>query len=381
MKSMQFSTIPGLDETKQKLLNSVKNNHLAHALLFHGPEGAATLPMALGLATYLYCEQPAEYDSCGTCASCQRMAKLILPDMNFAFPRIKRTKEEEQDDKIDDMAGWRTFATSHPYGNIHDYIMHNSMQKKQLNIAKEAARQIIQTLSLKSFEGGFKTMMIWGVEYLHPAAANALLKIIEEPPEKTLFLLVTTYPEKLLTTILSRTQKVFIRGFSDQEIALHLRSDFGMEPEKANELAILSDGSMREAYRLRDKAEDQQVMAIRDWFLKCSARKLDQIFDLVNDLSKLDIESQKSLLMTGTFVLREILLKNLSVESLLRTQDREREFIEKISGHVLTEEDVQVIYEKFNESYYHLERNVNAKMVFSVLLLDILRRMSKKKDG
>lgn len=378
---MRFSTIPGLEETKQKLVNSVKNNHLAHALLFHGPEGSATLPMALGLAAYLYCEKPEEYDSCGTCASCQRMAKLILPDLNFAFPQIKRTKEEEKDEKIDDLAGWRQFATNHPYGNIHDYILHNSMQKKQLNISKDTARQIIQTLSLKSFEGGFKTMMIWGAEYLNSAAANALLKIIEEPPEKTLFLMITSDPERLLTTILSRTQKIFVRGFSDREISLHMQETFEMDPENANELAILSDGSMREAYRLRDEVKDKQVMAIRDWFLKCATKKLDEIFDLANDLAKSDIESQKSHLLTGMFVLREIMLKNLSLESLLRTQNEERIFVDKISVRVLTEDDVNLVYGKFNEAYYHLERNVNARMVFTVLFMDILKLMDKKSNG
>lgn len=378
---MRFSTIPGLEETKQKLVNSVKNNHLAHALLFHGPEGSPTLPMALGLASYMYCENPEEFDSCGLCSSCQRMAKLILPDLNFAFPQITRTKEELKDDKIDDLAGWRKFATLHPYGNIHDYIVHNSMQKKQLNISKDAARQIIQTLSLKSFEGGFKTMMIWGVEYMNAAAANALLKIIEEPPEKTLFLLITSDPEKLLTTILSRTQKVFVRGFTDQEISQHMQQTFQMDPEKANELAVLSDGSMREAYKLQDEVEDKQVLTIRDWFRKCATRDLKGVFDLVNDLSKSDIETQKSLLLTGMFVLREILLKNLSLESLLRTQDEERDFIDKISGTVLSEEDVSVIYEKFNEAFYHLERNINAKMVFTVLLMDILKLIWRKRNG
>ncbi len=374
---MRFSSIPGLQETKLKLVNSVKNNHLAHALLFHGPEGSASLAMALGLTSYLYCENPQGDDACGVCASCQRMKKLILPDLNFAFPQIVRTKEELKDG-VDDLGNFRKFVIEQPYGNIHDYILSMKMQKKQLNISKEAARNIIQTLSLKSFEGGFKTMLIWGVEYLHPSAANALLKIIEEPPEKTLFILITHDHEKLLTTILSRTQKVFVRGFTDEEIQSHLESEHQIDSDKAKEIAILSYGSMREAYRLRDEVRDNQVMLIREWLRSCVTFNTDKIFENVNEFSKTDIEGQKSLMLTGLFILREVLLQKNSLEELLRTQNEERDFIEKLSANTLNENDVNFMYEKFNEAYYHLERNINAKFVLTSLLMDILGLMRRK---
>ncbi len=376
---MRFSSIPGLEETKKKLVNSVKNNHLAHALLFHGPEGSASLPMAMGLLSYLYCENPGEEDSCGVCPTCQRLDKLILPDVNFAFPQIVRSKEELKDEKLDDMANWRKFVLEQPYGNVHDYILAMRMQKKQLNISKDVARQIIQTLSLKSFEGGFKTMLIWGAEYLNPASANALLKIIEEPPEKTLFFLITSDPEKLLTTILSRTQKVFVRGFTDDEVQAHLQEKFEILEAKANELAVLADGSLREAYRLKDEVKDKQVMLIRQWFLSCVRRQTDQIFDFVTEFSRTDVEAQKSLLLTGLYVMREVMLKNLGMDELLRTQNEERTFVEKISENTFNEEDVSVIYEKFNDAYYHLERNINAKFVLTSLLMDILKIVDIKK--
>ena len=177
---MQFAAIPGLPETKEKLLNAVKLNHLAHALLFHGPEGSANLTLALALASYLYCEAKTETDSCGTCGSCQRMNKLILPDLNFAFPVVASSKEEDgdedgKDEKTDLLGNWRKFVLGQPYGNIHDFIYFNGFEKKQLNITKAAARKMIQTLSLMSFEGGYKIMLIWAPEYLHPSAANALL--------------------------------------------------------------------------------------------------------------------------------------------------------------------------------------------------------------
>ena len=379
---MQFAAIPGLPETKEKLLNAVKLNHLAHALLFHGPEGSANLTLALALASYLYCEQKSDTDSCGTCGSCQRMSKLILPDLNFAFPVVASSKEEDgeeegNDGKSDPLGNWRKFVLGQPYGNVHDFIYFNGFEKKQLNITKAAARKMIQTLSLMSFEGGYKIMLIWAPEYLHPSAANSLLKIIEEPPAKTLFLLVTSQADQLLTTILSRTQKILVRAFSDEEVSSHLVETGRCEAKAAAQIAMLADGNMRTAFQLIDQVEDQTVRQLRDWFRLCATKNLKEIFQLSEDFHKADKESQKSLMLAGLNVTREILLKNLDLDHLLRTTDEDRTFINNISKKMLTEEHAVQLYETFNAAHYHLERNGNAKMIFTDLSMEILLMMSK----
>ena len=379
---MQFAAIPGLPETKEKLLNAVKLNHLAHALVFHGPEGSANLTLALALASYLYCEQKSDTDSCGTCGSCQRMNKLILPDLNFAFPVVASSKEEDgeeegNDGKSDLLGNWRKFVLVQPYGNVHDFIYFNGFEKKQLNITKAAARKMIQTLSLMSFEGGYKIMLIWAPEYLHPSAANSLLKIIEEPPAKTLFLLVTSQADQLLTTILSRTQKILVRAFSDQEVSSHLVETGRCEAKAAAQIAMLADGNMRTAFQLIDQVEDQTVRQLRDWFRLCATKNLKEIFQLSEDFHKADKESQKSLMLAGLNVTREILLKNLDLDHLLRTTDDDRTFINNISKKMLTEEHAVQLYETFNAAHYHLERNGNAKMIFTDLSMEILLMMSK----
>ena len=379
---MQFAAIPGLPETKEKLLNAVKLNHLAHALLFHGPEGSANLTLALALASYLYCEQKSETDSCGTCGSCQRMNKLILPDLNFAFPVVASSKEDdgdddEKDEKTDLLGNWRKFVLGQPYGNVHDFIYFNGFEKKQLNITKAAARKMIQTLSLMSFEGGYKIMLIWAPEYLHPSAANALLKIIEEPPAKTIFLLVTSQADQLLTTILSRTQKILVRAFSDEEVSSHLLETGKCEAKAAAQIAMLADGNLREAYLLIDQVEDQTVRQLRDWFRLCATKNLKELFLLSEDFHKADKESQKSLMLAGLNVTREILLKNLDLDHLLRTSDEDRTFINNISKKMLTEEHAEKLYQNFNAAHYHLERNGNAKMIFTDLSMEILLMMSK----
>ena len=379
---MQFAAIPGLPETKEKRLNAVKLNHLAHALLFHGPEGSANLTLALALASYLYCEQKSDTDSCGTCGSCQRMSKLILPDLNFAFPVVASSKEEDGDEegndgKSDLLGNWRKFVLGQPYGNVHDFIYFNGFEKKQLNITKAAARKMIQTLSLMSFEGGYKIMLIWAPEYLHPSAANSLLKIIEEPPAKTLFLLVTSQADQLLTTILSRTQKILVRAFSDEEVSSHLVETGRCEAKAAAQIAMLADGNMRTAFQLIDQVEDQTVRQLRDWFRLCATKNLKEIFQLSEDFHKADKESQKSLMLAGLNVTREILLKNLDLDHLLRTTDEDRTFINNISKKMLTEEHAVQLYETFNAAHYHLERNGNAKMIFTDLSMEILLMMSK----
>ena len=379
---MQFAAIPGLPETKEKLLNAVKLNHLAHALVFHGPEGSANLTLALALASYLYCEQKSDTDSCGTCGSCQRMNKLILPDLNFAFPVVASSKEEDGDEegndgKSDPLGNWRKFVLGQPYGNVHDFIYFNGFEKKQLNITKAAARKMIQTLSLMSFEGGYKIMLIWAPEYLHPSAANSLLKIIEEPPAKTLFLLVTSQADQLLTTILSRTQKILVRAFSDEEVSSHLVETGRCEAKAAAQIAMLADGNMRTAFQLIDQVEDQTVRQLRDWFRLCATKNLKEIFQLSEDFHKADKESQKSLMLAGLNVTREILLKNLDLDHLLRTTDDDRTFINNISKKMLTEEHAVQLYETFNAAHYHLERNGNAKMIFTDLSMEILLMMSK----
>ena len=376
---MQFSEIPGLPETKEKLVNAVKFNHLAHALLFHGPEGSANLTLALALATFLYCEQPTESDSCGTCSSCQRMSRLVMPDLNFAFPVIAKEKEEEDEEKTDVLTSWRKFATTQPYGNVHDFIYFNGFEKKQLNISKASARKIIQALSLMSFEGGYKIMLIWAPEFLHPSAANALLKIIEEPPAKTIFMLVTSQADQLLTTILSRTQKISVRAFSDEEVTAHLVGTGLCDSKSADQIAMLADGNMREAYRLVDQVEDKQVSQVRDWFRLCVSKDLKEIFDLADKFHKEPKESQKSLMLTGLNVTREILLKNFDLDSLLRTTEEDRKFINAISKRVLTEDHAMKLYDSFNKAHYHLERNGNAKMIFTDLSMEILVMMAQKK--
>ncbi len=376
---MLFSAIPGLDEIKDKLVTAVKTNHLAHALLLHGPEGSANLKIALALATYLICKNRGEHDACGACDSCQKMAKLIHPDLNFTFPIPGKPKEEdkEEEGKNDILASWRKFVLDTGYGNLQDWVSHNAFTK-QLNISKNAAKNVIQTVSLKSFEGGYKIILVWCPELMHVTAANALLKVLEEPPGQTLFLLVAQQPDQLLNTILSRTQKVLVRGFTDEEIREHLLSGGLCGQEAAMQIAPLADGSMREAYRLVDQVADENTAKFRDWMRICYNLDINSIVSQVERFAEQDKENQKLLFLTGLNTLRESLLSKSQLSNLMRAAPSDRKFIEDFGKNVLTEDKITALYQLLNDSYYHLERNANVKILFADVSFHAGRILRKK---
>ncbi len=381
---MLFSSIPGLDETKEKLVQAIQKNHLAHALLFHGPEGSANLLTALAVATYVNCENRGESDACGQCGSCQKMKKLIHPDLSFTFPlpgSLMKEDDEDKGKKVDILSPWRNFVLQFPYGNLQDWIYHNGFEKKQLNISKAAAKQIIRTVSLKSFEGGYKIILIWMPELLHTAAANALLKVLEEPPEKTLFLMVSTQPEKLLTTILSRTQKVLVRAYSDEEVKNNLIAEGLCSQEGARHIAPLANGNMREAYRLAEQVVDENTAKFGNWMRCCYSLSIESIVSLSDNFHTTDKEAQKGLLLTGLNILRECLLQRSQLEDLMRTPPEDKDFIKKFSLNALTENKIMHMYRLLNEAHYHLERNANAKIIFADLSFNLARVIRKKETA
>lgn len=369
---MLFKDIPGLTEVKQTLLSSVKNNHVAHAQLFYGPEGSASLAMAVAYATYLNCEDKQEDDACGSCAACVKNKKLIHPDMHFFFP-FTTTKSVPKDPSSGAlMKEWREFFLSNPYANVIDWANYLGAENKQLNIPVEESRKVIKTLTLKSFEGTFKIIILWMPEIMNAGAANALLKILEEPPANTIFLLAANDIEKIITTILSRTQKVKIRSFSDEEIASYLTGR-GLDESKAKQLGYLSDGSLNHALHLIDEVQEDSHEMFREWMRACYKRgNFKEIIGWSDQFQGLGKEAQKSLLMYGLNILRDSLVYRHGGKDLLRLQHDEKDFIEKFS-RVLPDQLIEAFSKEFNQASYHIERNANARILF----LDLSLKMNQ----
>ena len=365
---MKFADIPGIGEVKKLLTDAVNNNHSAHAQLFVGAEGALNLPLALAFATYLHCENKGE-DSCGTCAACSKNAKYIHPDTHFVFPlsNVKGEKDEERL-KADITKSWRQFLLDQPFGKLDDWCNFYGGEDKLSIISKEASREIIKTLALKPFESKNKVMIIWQPESMHPAAANGILKILEEPSPNTFFILVSNAADQLMPTIISRTQMVTVPLLADDELEKYLREKHGLAEGPARKIVQLADGNINLAIKLIDQEQDKSTGFFTEWMRACFAHKYGVLVTMAEDYHALDKLSQRNMISYSINMMRETLLYRSGAESINRTRGDEREFVQKFST-VLDVNKIERSFQLLNDAGYHLERNGSAKMIFMDLSL------------
>ncbi len=325
---MQFEKIIGQKDTKEHLVQMVQHNRLSHALLFLGKEGCGALPLAMAFAQYIVCEkvngktpapapdpslfgdpEPAPAtdqqstfnDSCGECAACNKAKQLIHPDIHFSYPVIAK-KSGDKPISTDWIKEWREFISIHPYGNVFDWLQFINAENKQGNITAEECNDINRKISLKSFESAYKILLIWMPEYL-TKNGNKLLKLIEEPPPNTLFILVAENEEQILPTILSRTQLVKIPLLTDMEIEAALELRAGAKVEKARQISLLSEGNYREALHLLQHEEDDWQVILREWLNHIAKKNLAGQVKWIDDMSKQGREKQKQFLKYFTHLL------------------------------------------------------------------------------
>ena len=363
---MLFREITGHEDTRKKLITAVRNEHIPHALLFSGSEGSANLALALAFITYLFCEKKGKDDACGTCPACHKNQKLIHPDVNFSFPFTTQKNREPVSDNL--LPEWRNFVLQDPYNSGAGWNSYFGAENKQLYISVDESRQIIRKLSLKPFEARYNIMLIWLPEYMNTPAANALLKIIEEPPDDSIFIMVTNDDKKIMPTILSRTQSVFIRPFSDDELISTLVEKHFIEKKEASKIAHLVDGNINEALRLARDVELNSHAMFREWMRLCYAQDHLKLVQFADKYQALDKVSQNVLLQYGLSMLRESLICELGETKLLRVMGEEFEFVKKFSG-TLDPEAIEKLSGLISEASYHLERNANVKIVMLDLSL------------
>ncbi len=371
---MKFSDIPGLQEKKQQLVTAVNSNQVAHAQLFAGKEGGANLAMAVAYATYLNCESRISGDSCGECASCSKISKLVHPDVHFVFP-VSGTKDVKSEEAISErfLVQWRKFLLNNPFNNLEGWSSAYGGENKQVNISKRESREIIKRLSLKAFEGQYKIMIVWLPEYMHPTAANGILKILEEPPENTVFILVSDDTERLLSTITSRTQMVTIPSFDDEAIKTILKERYDVSDEKAMTIAPLADGNIIEAINLIDNVEDDSHDFFSNWMRSCFKRDISTLVSMSEDYHKTNKLTQRSLFQYALTILRESIIYQNAPE-INKVSGAVMEFTKKFSATIdLTK--ISRITELLDEALFHLERNGSPKMIFLDLSLQIASKI------
>jgi DNA polymerase-3 subunit delta' len=374
---VKFSDIPGLSDIKATLIDTVRHQHIAHAQLFLGKPGALNLPLALAYATYLHCQQKGENDSCGTCPACSKSLKYIHPDTNFVFPlnNVKNDKDEERF-KSEILKDWRTFLLDQPYGDLGDWINVYGGEDKQPLISREEGREIIKMLSLKSFESTYKVMIIWQPELMHPSAANGILKILEEPPPNTFFLLVSNASDKLLPTVLSRTQMVNVPLLTDEEVNGYLsQKNPSLSESRRQEIIQLADGNLNLAIKLIDSEEDHFQNRFEEWMRSCFKRDYARLVNFSEEFHESDKLSQRNLFQYALSMMRETLLQFSGATTLGRVKASEANFIQNFAK-VMNINKLEKISTLVSEATYHLERNGSAKMIFLDLSVQISKTLN-----
>jgi DNA polymerase III subunit delta' len=372
---MNFSQFPGQKETISRLIRSVKEERVSHAQLFTGPEGCGSLALALAYARYVSCENRSDHDSCGICKSCVKYEKMIHPDLHFVFPVIKNKKESEpvSDSFIQE---WREFVRKSPFFTLNNWLDSIEVGNAQGMIFAPEAGEIIRKLNLKTFESDFKIMVIWLPEKMHPSAANKLLKMIEEPPEKTLFLLVSDEPDKLLPTILSRCQLVRIPAFRSDEIRKYLVSAFSVEEKKTAEIARVSNGNIIRAAELLVN-EDSSLVNLENFKkLMRFAWKRDILAVIAwsEEMAQTGREAQKNFILYSLRILRENLMLSLGQlgNKLVFLAGEEASFSDNFHPFI-RQDNIYYLTDEFSLAHSHIEANGNARIIFLDLALKITR--------
>jgi len=373
---MQFSLIPGQEAIKTRLLNACKQGRLPHALLFFGPEGNGGLALGLAVITFLLCENKSDTDSCGECDSCSKMKSTVHADVHFSFPTFNSDGPKISDTFIGD---WRKALKNNPFMSYEDWmgqIKGKDDQNKQGNITSEECREIIKKLSLMSYEGGKKFMLIWLPEFLGQSG-NILLKLLEEPPKDTHLILVAEDINQMLPTIVSRTQIYNIPPFSNDTIASYLQQHHEKSESEATVISFLSKGNLSLAQHLEHEEDTEYTANMRDWLLICYSRNSVNLNDWVNKTSTLGREKIKQFLENSLFVFGECLHCRFIEGHIPRVPAANEKFVKDISK-MLNEDKIERIYKQVNDTIYHIERNANAKISLFTLSLNLRNVLMEK---
>ncbi|TAF56412.1 MAG: hypothetical protein EAZ62_01170 [Sphingobacteriia bacterium] len=384
---MEFSQLVGQEQTVHRLIEMVKQNRLGHALLFLGKEGSGALPLALSFAQYLVSfspDAPLVEDLFGgmsaleptggfkspaeiyTTSAYQRAAQLQHPDLHFSYPVIPK-KSGDKPTSSDYAAEWRDFIKTYPYGNVYDWIQSLNAENKQGNITAEECKRIFHEMSLKAFESKYKILLMWMPEYL-AKEGNKLLKILEEPPPNTVFLLVAESEEQILPTILSRCQIIRVPLPDDADIQKSLVEKAGADPATAQRVAVMAEGNYREALQMLQHAEEDWQELLKEW-LNASLKTGPQAqLKLIEELARLGREKQKQFLRYFNHLLETSIRLRVLGDKAPVVPAAEADFAARLNK-ISSVSQQEAIIKELDKAAYYIERNAHAKMLFLSLTI------------
>lgn len=385
---MRFQEIVGHNKLKNSLISSVLNNRISHAQLFLGNEGSEKLALAIAYSQYISCTNKQAYpesneiigDSCGKCPSCIKYQKLAHPDLHFIFPVANTKTVTSKPTSNQFLKEWReALLNSNYYISLNEWYQQIGIENKQGRIGVDDANQVLKTLSLKSYEGEYKVMIIWMIEKLYHAAAPKLLKILEEPPAKTLFILITEDTNQILKTIISRTQLIKVLPLGDDEIRDYLANNFQFESTKVDSIVNSADGNFNNVTKLleNNQGENPYFSDFREMMLLAFNQDFNKIKTKSDQISKLGRENIKQLLQYGLRIVRLCLYQDIGNTEMVKSNGVELDFIQKFSRFVNkgNAEEINIL---FNEAIFHISRNVNAKIVMMDTLLKVSLIFAKR---
>lgn len=382
---MQFSEILGQEYIKSHLTKSASLGRIPHAQLFVGPEGSGTLPMAIAYAQYILCnntngENNGENESCNL-----KFDKLSHPDLHFVYPTVATEDVKTKPKSIDFIGDWRAFITQNPYGSLFDWYTVLGVNNKQGEIRVDDAQEILKTLSLKSYEGGYKIMIVWMADKMNTPASNKLLKLLEEPPEKTIFILITEQEEDLIQTIRSRCQVLHFGGLPENTIAEALIAQKQIDPKLAATIAHQAQGNFNKALHLLQN--DDESYPFDEWFVtwvraafkaKGNAAAIQDLIQWSDEVAGLGRETQKKFLSFCVEMFRQALLLNYESPSLVYLEPNVEKFQLANFAPFVNGNNIQEIFKELSDAMYHIERNGNAKIILTDLSIKLTRLIHKK---
>ena len=367
---MLFKEIVGQEKIKNRLIQTVRENRVSHAQLFLGPEGCGKLALAIAYAQFINCTNKQENDSCGVCPSCIKYQKLIHPDLHFLYP-IGSNKEKPLSKNY--LSEWRELLEDNDqYVSLQKWYEAIDMENKQGIINAHDCNDVIKTLSLKAYESEYKVMIIWMVEKLFHSAAPKLLKILEEPPDKTLFILISENHDQILNTISSRAQLVKIPRITDKDLMEALVRKYQASASVAKNIIPFANGNLIDALEMTANTdeEEKQIQKFREWMLMCHKGNAQAILPWIDELAKTGREKIKRFISVGLQVLRYSLEINYGDPQMVKSDEENKSFLLNFSK-LLNGKNTPVMVEEFNKAMFHIERNGNAKIIFFDLSLKI----------
>lgn len=373
---MYFKDIIGQTEAKQRLIKEVKEGKIPHARLLCGGQGVGKLPLAIAYAQYLSCSHPGETDACGVCPNCRMYNNLAHPDLHFVFPVIKlKSKDTTSDDFLSE---WREMMNATPYCNLNLWLEQMGAENQQAQIYVKESESILRKLNLKSSQGGYKVMIIWLPEKMNVECSNKLLKLLEEPPANTVFLLVTEEPDALLTTIRSRTQQLNIPGIGKQEMTEALMQKYGIDEKTSAHIAHRSEGNWIKALETIRLNEEQKLFF--DLFVSLMrlayGRRIREMKQWSETVAAMGRERQKLFLGYVQRMIRESFVYNLHEADINYMDEDEQHFASRFAPYV-NEMNVMGMMDELSEAEKHIGQNVNARMVFFDLTLKMIVLLKK----